>query len=466
MPQLNKSQPVNITLWHYYKGSQMKTLQKLIAEFNAGVGKEQGIIINAVSMRSSAEIYDQLLLSANGEPGAPKLPELATVYPDTAYTLYNMDLLSPFNQYLNEEELNSYIDSFLNEGKIIDNQDIYVFPTSKSSEVLMINNTVYQRFLNEYNRENPNNQLNENMLSTFEGVLETAKAYYEWTDAKTPTIDYDGKALFGLDSPSNFSIVGYHQLGEDFFSENEEGIKTINFKSDTFKKVWDYYYAPMVKGYFAAYSFYRAEDTQTGDILMYIGSTGGASFFPTTVTYSDNTKIDIQLKVLPFPVFENGQKSAVLQGAGITMTKSTPQKEYASTVFLKWFTSPKRNTEFVLNTGYLPVTKKAFKDILPDKLSVTNDDPQLINISKVISLANQMYNDYDFYTYKPFKNSEDIRFYYEDMILEKSKETRESFFSYIKSGNSYDDAVNKYLSEAAMDNFIKEAQDEIVKWKN
>ena len=34
-------------------------------------------------------------------------------------------------------------------------------------------------------------------LSTVEGLVATAGAYYDWTDAQTPEPD-DGKALFGL----------------------------------------------------------------------------------------------------------------------------------------------------------------------------------------------------------------------------------------------------------------------------
>ncbi len=43
----------------------------------------------------------------------------------------------------------------------------------------------------------------------------------------------------------------------------------------------------------------------------------------------------------------------------MVVTTSTPQKEYASVVFLKWFTEAERNLRFSSLSGYLPVKKEA-----------------------------------------------------------------------------------------------------------
>lgn len=463
--KLDQSNPETITLWHHYKGGQNELLNEILAEFNNTVGKDKGIVVTAIGMRSAGEIYENLIQASNNEPGYPKLPNIAMVYPDAANALYEKELLVSFNQYLDNNELEMYIDSFLDEGKFTEDEKLYIFPTAKSTEVLMVNDTVYKAFINEYNDAYPDNKLSEEMLETFEGILKTAEAYYHWTDEKTSSIPYDGHALFGMDSPGNFTIVAYNQLGNDFFNIAENKTGSINFDRNVFDKIWHHYYVPMVKGYFAAHSFYRAEDTQTGDILMYTGSSAGAPFFPSTVTYRDNTKIDIQLKALPFPVFENGNKSVIQQGAGMAITKSTPQEEYASTLFLKWFTEPERNTQFILKTGYLPVTTEALEDILPQELEKVAEDPHLKNIAHVISLAVDMHKEYNFFTYRPFKNSEDIRLYFEDFILEKATEAREEFNTFLLNGGSYEEAVEKYLGQDAIEQFIAEVTYDIEKWQ-
>ena len=43
------SEPVDITIWHYYNGSQKAAFDDLVNEFNDTVGKEKGIYVEAVS---------------------------------------------------------------------------------------------------------------------------------------------------------------------------------------------------------------------------------------------------------------------------------------------------------------------------------------------------------------------------------------------------------------------------------
>jgi len=308
LPKLSKDKPVGINIWHHYLGEQKVSFDNLVAEFNSTVGAESGITVKAFSMDNTGDIHARLLASANREPGSSEFPEIATAYPSTAYTLYNMGMLVPFDKYTTKQELDKYVPSFIEEGRLTEDSGCIIFPISKSTEILYINYTFYKQFLDEYNQANSSKKLDEDMLNTFEGILETAAAYFEWTDAKTPGIPNDGKALFGLDAASNFAIVSYKQLNSDFFIVNSDNTGEIDLNNPTMKTIWDSYVAPMIKGHFGAYSFYRSEDAQTGDLLMYIGSTAGASFFPKAVTFPDNIKHNIELKVMPYPSFEKGKK--------------------------------------------------------------------------------------------------------------------------------------------------------------
>ena len=77
---------------------------------------------------------------------------------------------------------------------------------------------------------------------------------------------------------------------------------------------------------------------------------------------SDVESYPIESVLASAPMFEQGEKIAVQQGAGMVVTASDTQHEYASVLFLKWFTEEERNIEFSLSSGYLPV-KKAANDI-------------------------------------------------------------------------------------------------------
>ena len=72
--------------------------------------------------------------------------------------------------------------------------------------------------------------------------------------------------------------------------------------------------------------------------------------------------------------------------------RSTPKKEYAAALFLKWFTQPEQNMRFVYSTGYLPVTKKAFENNMKQEI-YTAKTP---NLKKLLEAATLMYGEYDF----------------------------------------------------------------------
>ena len=462
LPKLSKNRPVSINIWHHYLGEQKVTFDSLVAEFNTTVGAESGITVKAFSMDNTGDIHAKLLASANREPGSSDFPEIATAYPSTAHTLYNMGKLIPLDKYMTKEELDEYIPSFIEEGRLTKDSGCVIFPIAKSTESLYINYTFYKQFLDEYNRVNPSKQLDEDMLKTFEGIRETAAAYFEWTDARTPDIPKDGKALYGCDAVSNFAIISYKQLGSNFFIVSSDNTGEIDLNNPVMKTVWDSYVVPMIKGHFGAYSFYRSEDTQTGDLLMYTGSTAGASFFPKTVTLPDNTKYDIELKVLPFPSYENGKKITVQQGAGAIIAKSTPEKEYASVVFLKWLTAPERNVNFVLKTGYLPVTNEAIR-MLQQKLPEYKSGDINENVVKVLECTLEMMNTHEFYTYKPFRASDDIRYSFEDTLISFAGNARKEFVEALPDNVSVDMFADEYITDQLFDQFLAEVRYEVIK---
>ena len=53
---LDPKNPTTLTMWHNYGGDMQSTMDYLIDEFNATVGKEKGIIINVTAISSSSEL--------------------------------------------------------------------------------------------------------------------------------------------------------------------------------------------------------------------------------------------------------------------------------------------------------------------------------------------------------------------------------------------------------------------------
>lgn len=68
---------------------------------------------------------------------------------------------------------------------------------------------------------------------------------------------------------ANYMFVGARQLGGNLF-EVKDGKMTLNFDKEIVRKLWDNYYVPYVKGYFAASGRFRSDDIKTGNILAYV----------------------------------------------------------------------------------------------------------------------------------------------------------------------------------------------------
>lgn len=378
--RLNPNDPVTLTLWHNFGGQMQETMDEQVREFNTTVGKERGVILNVTSISSSAALQEKLSMIAAGDPGAPEMPDITTCYPATALLLQEKGLLAPLNDYFTAEELSGYLPRFIEEGTLSDGK-LYVFPFAKSTEVFFLNQTLFYPFSKDTG-------VTLEQLSTFEGIADAAMRYYDWTDARTPETADDGKSFFAADSLFNLVQVGMEQLGAAPFAQEK-----LRRDAPEFERVVKTMLEPAVKGGYTLYEGYSSDLSKTGDILCSIGSTAGILFYGREITYPDNTKQAVEFTLLPYPVFEGGKKVAIQRGNGMAVAKSTPQKEEAAAVFLKWFTSPEQNMRFVASTGYLPVTSEAFSDYLELEIK-NNENP---NIRKLLSTAMVVHEQYDFY---------------------------------------------------------------------
>ena len=157
---------------------------------------------------------------------------------------------------------------------------------------------------------------------------------------------------------ANYMLIGAKELGSTIFTV-ENGKMTVNLTEDVARKLWENYYVPFVKGWFAGEGRFRSDDIKTGNVLAYVGSNSSATFFPTQVMVNDTESYDIDMTVLPSPKFAGGEDVAVQQGAGMVVTAGTEEEINASVEFLKWFTQPEHNISFSVDSGYLPVTTAA-----------------------------------------------------------------------------------------------------------
>lgn len=356
----------------------------------------------------------------NGDPGAPNMPDIFTGYPKIAVQFQEKNMLARLDDYFSKDELNKYIDPFVDEGRLSDG-GLYVFPLAKSTEILYLNQTLFDKFA-EATGADPSK------LSTFEGIASLAQDYYKWSQ---------GKQFFAADSLFNLAEVGMVQSGSSIFDNDDN----LSLDNDIYTHIFQTIYTPYVEGGFAVYDGYSSDLSKTGDLVCSIGSSAGILFYGNTITYADGTVEDATFNILPYPVFEGGSKTAIQRGGGIMVANSNKIKEYAACEFIKWITAPEQNMQFISQTGYLPVTKAAFDNDMHEHISTVKNEC----IKKMLNAVMSMYETYDFFTPPNLSNFDELSSSYEDNIFSLFTREHEAFTSN-NGPHSYKDALKEFIS--------------------
>ena len=437
-----KGEPVVITLWHVYGGQVDSPLNKIIERFNDTYGKEQGIYVQVTSVSNTNTIHEAVLAAGRKEPGAAELPDIFVSYPKTVLSLPDPNILVDYRDYFNDEELDRYFPEFIEEGMI--NGKLLVFPVAKSTEIMFINKTLFDRFAKETGAD-------EKELSTWEGLFKMAEKYTEWTDEKTPDIPNDGKSFFVHDYHFNYFQVGCESLGEHFFTNGDKE-RSLAF-GPIFKRAWLPYANAALSGGVWLREGYATEPLRTGGAIVSMASSASVLYYEDIVTYEDNTSEPIEVKAYPAPVFEGGEKLVMQRGAGFCVTKSVPEKEKAAAEFLKWLTEPKNNVEFVTTTGYMPVTKEASR-LLPEFV-------KKLESSKYRSLYDAIAKtqaEYRFYTAPQLPDYLDLEMRFEKnarLELSRAKQEYEAVLEKLKSEKDISDEEKQREKERCMEEAYK-----------
>lgn len=412
---VNKEEtPITITVWHVYGGQTDSPLNDLIDEFNQTVGKEQRINVQVTSVSNSNTIHELVLAAATGEPGASELPDIFSSYPKTVMALPDDSILVDYQDYFNQEELSDFLPAFVEEGMIGDR--LVVLPVAKSTEIMFINQTIFDRFSQATG-------VTVEDLDTWEGLFKAAEVYAAWTDGQTPDIPGDAKSMFVHDYYFNYFQVGAESLREEFFQGD-----ALAF-GPAFQTAWDPLAQAALRGGVWLKSGYATESIRTGDSIVSVASSASILYYSDVVTYPDNTSEDITIIARPCPVFENGENLVMQRGVGFCTVRSTPEREQAAVTFLKWLTEPKCNVEFVTQAGYMPVTLTAFENELPKAI-------EELESAKYTSLY-QAYLDtqanYEFYVPPQMENYLSLETTLEDQVRAQLALGRQE---YLKAGET------------------------------
>jgi len=338
---LDARKPVTLSMWHVYGEQADSPMNRLIKEFNETVGAEKGVIIDVTLMSNASQIGQKLLAAQDDAPGVPNMPDLFFCHSNNAEELGIENLIN-WKDLFSEAELESYVPEFLEDGMCGDS--LCVFPVSKSTHVLFIAGTPFDRFAGEMN-------VSYSDLSTWDGFFDVAQKYHTWSG---------GKPFCALDYPIRCVELNALSKGaENFYTEDG----WYDFDNEIFKESWLAFAEALAKGHIVVSDLYSNTQVMTGEVVSGIGSCASVLYYNDTITYSDNTTEPMDLQVLPIPKTDGEELLITQAGVGLCAYKTTEQKAEAAAVFARWLTESERNLEFVASTGYMPVNKDSFEKI-------------------------------------------------------------------------------------------------------
>lgn len=438
---LDPGKPITVTVWHYYNGNIKEQFDGLVAEFNESVGMEKGIVVDAQSQGDVSQLADAVFNSASKTIGAAPMPDVFAAYPENAFRVNQVTPLADLKAYFTQEELETFRQEFLSEGRFGSENQLYILPIAKSTENLYVNREYWEAFAAE-------NGFTVADLRTWEGLAAVAKVYREKT----------GKGFFGIDANANFMLQSGVQLGSELFTFGEDGTVAFSMSETVARKIWENYYIPYITGSFVKTGRFSSDDAKTGTVMAYTGSTAGAAYFPTEVTFSESEVFPISPLTLPYPYYAEGKPFAVQQGAGMCISRTDEAHQYAAALFLKWFTEPAQNMRFAVSTGYLPVKNEA---LTAERLKGALAEADVTNpaIKASFATTTEMLQTYTFYNNKPFQGSYEVRALLETDLFNKILRDLEALAEQKAAGADPQAVIAALTSEAAFVEWYESLQE-------
>ncbi|MGH2537744.1 MAG: extracellular solute-binding protein [Candidatus Promineifilaceae bacterium] len=377
----------SIVWWHNHSGSREEQLLPLVAQFNES--NPCGITVEAQNQGDYDEIRDKV--NASAAAGEQPAALLVGYQNDQAFYQLNNSLVD-LNTYLDdphwgltEEEKADFYASFFNQSvhPVFDNQRLG-FPPNRSMEVLVYNQT----WLEELG---------------FDGPPSTPEEFREMACAAAEA-NGDGTGGYILRDDASGVAAWTYAYGGDVLSEDGTG---YNYAGDAtvqplhfLKQLYDDGCA-----YFFTEGFPNPEFAARRAIFTQ-GSSSGIPFYAadmTTLAEEQGREQDVWgVTAIPHTTADPVQN---IYGGDVMITATTHEQQLAAWNFIKWFTSPEVQAEWVKISGYFP-TRQGTNEFLEgyvgenaqwgqarDMLPFSYYEPQLISYTAVRDATSAAFNE-------------------------------------------------------------------------
>jgi multiple sugar transport system substrate-binding protein len=347
MPMVDPSGQT-VTFWHVWgTGTTGEGLLALVDEFNAT--NEWGITVEALDQGAYNDLEDAM----NAAIQSGDLPNIVVGYTNALDTWHSVGVMADLDALINDpdygltaDEVADYYAGAWNNGISANGQRVG-FPHGQSENVIFYNNS----WAEDLGFANPPATLDE-----FKSQV-CAAAEANNSDSNPDNDGTGGLVLYtGASNVASF-VYG---LGDNLRNDAGDGYDftkpAVVRVAEFWKDLWD-------EGCAFPTESYPNPEFASRRALMTMSSTAGYTY-QVSAFEAEGAMTDDAWTFIPF-VGDSGTQAvdAYIQNSAIV--KSSPEKELASWLFLKWFTSPEINARWIEVSAYYPIRMSAV-DLLGD----------------------------------------------------------------------------------------------------
>jgi multiple sugar transport system substrate-binding protein/sn-glycerol 3-phosphate transport system substrate-binding protein len=331
---------VEVTYWHNRPQQDQDLLQSMLDEFNKS--NPYGITAHAENAGAG---YPDVYNKVNTAIQAGQPPEMSVAYQNQAAFYRGQGAIVDLNPFiksakygLSQDDLKDYVQAFLaSDANPQFSGERLGFPTQRSMDVLYYN----ADWLKQVGADSP------------------PKDWKAWEDLACKASDGQNKYGWAVqhDASTFAALVFGHggqvlaDDGKSYVFNSPAGVESLAMMQRMFKNKCAIEVPTSER---------NGEQNRfaAGSALFTLGSSSGLPFYQQAV--ASGSKFQWSIEMPPM----TGQPAIDLYGASISIYKTTPEKELASWLVLKYLGEKPQTTKWASATGYLPVRQSAKQDVI------------------------------------------------------------------------------------------------------
>lgn len=336
-------EPVKVVWWHSMSGELGKAIDKLVADFNAS---QKDVVVEAVFQGTYDESLNKMKTSMDSKSG----PALIQVFEIGSRFMIDSKAITPMQKFIDADkyDLSQLEENILNYYRIDGKLNSMPFNTS-----------------------NPILYYNKDMFKAAGLDPEKPPATYEEVAALSKALTKDGKygnsfAIYGWFMEQFFANQGAEFLNN---SNGRTGLATesmLNSDAGVKTLAW---WKQMVDDKSSLNLGRKTDDTKkafiAGQVAMTLDSTGSLR----GIVDGAQGKFAVGTGYLPKPS-DAKEGGVIVGGASVYILNNRSEAEQnGAWQFIKFLAEPKQQAYWHVNTGYFPITKKAYDEqVVKDNL--------------------------------------------------------------------------------------------------